>query len=106
MRAIKSSGSEYPAAISWSCWISGSNRFLGAIISDITERKQAEETRSRLLERVLTAQEEDRRWIARELHDESGQSLSSLLVGLRMIEDARTLKKARLEAGRLRAITS
>ena len=58
------------------------------------------------MERILAGQEEDGRWIARELHDETGQSLSSLLVGLRMIEEARTLKKAKVEASRLRAITA
>jgi two-component system sensor histidine kinase UhpB len=45
----------------------------------------------RLLSRqVLIAQEEERQRIARELHDETAQSLTSLLIGLRIIEKAST----------------
>ncbi len=103
---IKKDRAEFPIEISHSTWQANGKEYNTVIIRDITERKQAEEMRVRLLERILAGQEEDRRWIARELHDETGQSLSSLLVGLRMIEEARTLKKAKLEASRLRAITS
>ncbi len=101
---VKKDRSEFPVEISASTWKANDNTYFTVIFRDITERKQAEEMRVRLLERVLAAQEEDRRWIARELHDETGQSLSSLLVGLRMIEEARSLKKAKVEANRLRMI--
>lgn len=37
--------------------------------------------------RVLEAQAEERERVARELHDETGQSLTALLVGLRALED-------------------
>lgn len=43
------------------------------------------EVRTRLLAQVITAQEDERRRIARDLHDEVGQSLTSLLLGLRSI---------------------
>src|SRR5690348_14502577 len=85
-------------------------RVLG-IISNITERKLAEESqrqeevRRQLLEHVLSAQEEERRRVARELHDEAGQLLTALLVGLRTICGARRLADAKNQAQHLREIT-
>jgi signal transduction histidine kinase len=44
------------------------------------------ELRGMLLERILSAQEEERRRIARELHDEAGQGLNALLLHLESLE--------------------
>lgn len=41
------------------------------------------------LQRVVSAQELERRRLARELHDETGQALTSILLGLRAVEEAR-----------------
>jgi len=49
---------------------------------DITDRKQAEEQLRNLSHRLVTAQENERRKIARELHDEVGQSLTALKLSL------------------------
>jgi signal transduction histidine kinase len=49
---------------------------------------QAEQARQQLLYRLITAQEEERRRIARELHDQMGQYLTGLLLGLRSLRDA------------------
>jgi signal transduction histidine kinase len=40
------------------------------------------------LRRVVAGQEIERRRLARELHDETGQALTSILLGLRAVEDA------------------
>lgn len=48
------------------------------------------ESRLRLLHRVFTVQEEERGRIARDLHDGLGQSMTSLLVRMKAIEDATT----------------
>ena len=92
---------------------------VSAAARDITERRQAEEALRQLskikeaqaihrllLERALAAQEEEKRRIARELHDEAGQLLTSLLVGLRALEDAENLADARAQGARLRQITA
>ena len=46
------------------------------------ELQRKEEVRAHLLARVIAAQEEERKRVARELHDETGQSLSAVLMGL------------------------
>ena len=82
------------------------------IVQDITERlalqeaEKNEEIRRLLLERVLLAQEDERRRIARELHDEAGQLMTSLLVGLRTLSDVRRLADAKNQAKNLREIAS
>jgi signal transduction histidine kinase len=40
------------------------------------------------LQRVVTAQEAERQRLARELHDETGQALTSILLGLKPLEEA------------------
>ena len=56
------------------------NAWLFAQVRAGRERLQA------LSRRLVEVQESERRYIARELHDEAGQALTSLLVGLRMLE--------------------
>ncbi len=62
---------------------------MGADLSRLNElRAEREALRQQLLEGIINAQEEERRRIARELHDSASQSLTSLKVGLRMLENA------------------
>lgn len=64
------------------------------------------EMRHQLLALTLSAQEDERRRIARDLHDELGQSLTSLLVGLRTIEEATSDEAIRQQIQKLREIGS
>ena len=76
------------------------------VVSDVTERKQASEIRARLLNQAINAQEEERRRIARELHDDTAQALASLLVGLDMLRSVRTLRDARRQAQDLHRVAA
>jgi signal transduction histidine kinase len=55
---------------------------LRGTVQDITERKRAEEAVSSVNRRLLEAQESERTRIARDLHDDIGQRLALLSVGL------------------------
>jgi len=50
------------------------------------EIKHREELRGYLLEEAISAQESERKRIARELHDQTGQLLTSLMVGLKTLK--------------------
>ncbi len=59
------------------------------VVMDVTERKEAEAELQRSLDqlRALTARvqdgrEEERKWVAREIHDELGQALTSIKIDL------------------------
>jgi signal transduction histidine kinase len=66
----------------------------------VAERTRQIETHNRdMTTRVLRAQEEERKRIARELHDETAQSLSTLLIALDLCEASVPEDNASLRAG-------
>jgi PAS domain S-box-containing protein len=72
-----------------------------AMYHDITERKAAETALQALPSRLLEVQENERRHLARELHDEIGQLLTGLRLLLRLNGDSPTdALKARFEQAR------
>jgi len=107
-------GSLIPVYLSINRLLGFKGQALGMVITDLSEQKrkqaeeikQAEATQRLLLERTLLAQEEERRRIARELHDEAGQLLTALLVGLRTLEDTRKLADVMAQGQRLREIAA
>jgi signal transduction histidine kinase len=68
-----------------------------SVAVDLSQRTERDAFR-----RVLEAQELERRRLARELHDETGQALTSILLGLKSIEDSVGSDGARSAVGDLR----
>ncbi|MGB9103359.1 MAG: PAS domain S-box protein [Terriglobales bacterium] len=107
-------GSLVPVYLSLNRFRGYKGHALGMVITDLSEQKrtqaaeikQAEAMHRLLLERAFTAQEEERRRIARELHDEAGQLLTSLLVGLRTLEDSAKIRDVKAQGHRLRKIAA
>jgi signal transduction histidine kinase len=54
-----------------------------AVAVDLSQR-----VARRTVQRIVSGQEQERRRLSRELHDETGQALTSILLGLKAIEDA------------------
>jgi PAS domain S-box-containing protein len=58
------------------------------IVEDITTRRHAEEGMRQLSGRLLRLQDEERRRIARELHETTAQGLAGLAINLNMVKDS------------------
>lgn len=67
--------------------------------------RRLHETRGRLLEQVLSSQEEERGRIAHDLHDGLGQNLTTILMRLQVLEESAADASARENITQLRAIT-
>jgi signal transduction histidine kinase len=88
-------------------WANDEIGSLGVAFKNMSdELKHKEEMRVRLLAKVIGVQEEERKRIARELHDETGQALTSLMVGLKFIEDSAGATPVRGEITKLRALAA
>ena len=69
-------------------------------------RREREVLRRQLLEKVIATQEDERRRIARELHDSTSQNLTSLIVGLRIMETNCVKCAAKSKATDMRQVAS
>ena len=70
-----------------------------AIAVDLSERITRE-----ALQRIVSAQELERKRLSRELHDETGQALTSILLGLKGLEDTLDSAESRAAASGLREL--
>jgi two-component system sensor histidine kinase UhpB len=80
---------------------------LAATFNQMVAQLEADARQRQLLSRlILQAQEEERQRLARELHDEAAQSLTSLLVHLRLLERAQNPADAQQRVQELRELTA
>ncbi|MBI4289020.1 MAG: PAS domain S-box protein [Chloroflexi bacterium] len=83
-KVIKADGSIADCLVSHSS-LEGFDEYL-AVIKDITERKRHEEELLALTSRLVNAQEDERRFVAKELHDQVGQCITGLKLSIESVQ--------------------
>jgi PAS domain S-box-containing protein len=78
LMGLRKNAEEFPVEVSFGEVIRGRRRIFTGFIRDIKDRKQAEEELRKLSGRLLRLQDEERRRIAQDLHDSTGQDLAAL----------------------------
>jgi len=84
----KADGTSFPAEY-WAYPQRKGDQVVGAVIAfiDITQRKLAEAALARVSRKLIAAQEQERRRIARELHDDIGQRLAMLTIEIGELQE-------------------
>jgi PAS domain S-box-containing protein len=83
---LKKDGTEFPAEASISKLTVGQKTTFTVILRDITDRLRTEHQLHSLTTQLMTAQEEERRRISRELHDDINQRLALLAIEMGRME--------------------
>ena len=98
---VNKNGTRIELSLSVSPIKDSAGRIIGIshIFHDITERKQMEGKLRQLSVHLLNAQDEERRRMARDLHDSTAQSLTAIILNLSLIE--RSTRMAESARGRL-----
>ena len=89
VRGLRRNGEEFPIDASISQVVEGGQRYYTVIVRDVTQRVQQEEALRNSRDQIQvfakaanSAREQEKSRIARELHDELGQSLTALKIDL------------------------
>ncbi|MDX2205288.1 MAG: histidine kinase [Hyphomicrobiaceae bacterium] len=99
-RWVKVRGRLPPPGSTEQALLYANSQVVHGVISDIQSRKQAEAERLDLLRRLSEAQENEQRRIARELHDQVGQTVTALSLGLKRLEQSMSANGTSDEAAR------
>lgn len=82
------------------------NAMVAALARAQGERAERDQLRLQYVSGVISAQEDERRRIARELHDSTSQTLTSLVIGLRQLEEISNTPETRQRIDELRVIAA
>lgn len=88
LKHSRQDGTQITVVSRWSVWSDQQGKPLGflELSTDITARKRAEESLRALSGRLLQLQDEERRRIARELHDSAGQVIAAIGMNVAAIQ--------------------
>jgi PAS domain S-box-containing protein len=81
----RKSGEEFPIEVGLSTVQTDSGSIIVSMVHDITKRRETEEALSTVSRKLIEAHEEERAWIARELHDDISQRLALLILNLHLL---------------------
>ena len=84
----RKNGAEFPVELSVASWETQEGVFFTGIVRDITRRKRAEEEIRHLSRQLISVIEEERKRLARDLHDEFGRALTTLHFDMEALRSA------------------
>ncbi|HEB50523.1 MAG TPA: HAMP domain-containing protein [Desulfobulbus sp.] len=82
--------------------ITSFNEMAGQLAQTDLLRREKEQIRREFLQKIINTQEGERKRIALELHDQTGQSLAALMIGLKLLEKTSNEEELREGINRLR----
>jgi PAS domain S-box-containing protein len=88
MVGLGRNGEEFPVELSLATWKTEEGKFFTGIVRDITGRKRAEQEIRHLSRQLIKVSEEEKKKIARDLHDEFGQDLTVLHFGVEALQSS------------------
>jgi PAS domain S-box-containing protein len=84
----RKNGEEFPVELSVASWKTQEGVFFTGIVRDVTRRKRAEEEIRHLSRQLISVIEEERKRLARDLHDEFGRALTTLHFDMEALRSA------------------